>query len=229
MMYELAMLTAQTELFASRVTSETYTPRPAPLFRPRQIILAKGGLNTPERRCLVDGICAAYPSAKVIEQLSVPHNKVSFDCTDPLERHYRGHRALVLGEHKSAVGRSDEVGNTCPNFWHFSPYGYCPYGCQYCYLAGTQGVRFAVDFLNGWEHKDKSTAYYDWMVREFFRVLDRKGKSGFSWVTVPGTNETIYLGTEWASRAESARDRAEKAVENDTSTSRSCGRLSLTR
>jgi hypothetical protein len=139
----MAALTAQTELFASRVTSERYTARPAPLFRPRQIILAKGSINTPERRRLVDGICAAYPSARVIEQLSVPHNKVSFDCTDPLELHYRGHRALVLGEHNSALGRSDEVGNTCPNFWHFSPYGYCPYGCQYCYLAGTQGVRFS--------------------------------------------------------------------------------------
>jgi len=49
----------------------------------------------------------------------------------------------VLGVHKSAVGRSDEKGNTCPNFWHFSPYGFCPFGCQYCYLAGTQGVRFS--------------------------------------------------------------------------------------
>ena len=81
--------------------------------------------------------------AKVVEQLSIPHNKIAFPSTDPLELHYQGHRTLVLGEHKSAVGRSDEAGNTCPNFWHFSPYGYCPYGCQYCYLSGTQGVRFS--------------------------------------------------------------------------------------
>jgi DNA repair photolyase len=139
----MAAPTVQTELFPTGITSERYTPRPAPLFRPRQIILAKGSLDTLVRRRLVHGICAAYPSAKVIEQLSVPHNKVSFDCTDPLELHYDGHRVLVLGEHKSAVGRSDETGNTCPNFWHFSPYGYCPYGCQYCYLSGTQGIRFS--------------------------------------------------------------------------------------
>jgi spore photoproduct lyase len=24
-----------------------------------------------------------------------------------------------------------------------SPYGFCPYGCKYCYLAGTPGVRFS--------------------------------------------------------------------------------------
>ena len=137
------MSEAQTELFSSGVISSLYVPRPAPLFRPQQIVLANGSLNTTERRRLVDGICAAYPTAQVIEQLSVPHNKVLFDGADPLELHYRGHRVLVLGEHKSAVGRSDEVGNTCPNFWHFSPYGYCPYGCQYCYLSGTQGIRFS--------------------------------------------------------------------------------------
>ena len=133
----------QSTLFSSPNSSEGYAPRAAPLFRPRQIILAKGSISTTRRQKLVDGICAAYPTAQIVEQLSVAHNKVAFECTDPLELHYRGHRALVIGEHKSAVGRSDETGNTCPNFWHFSPYGYCPYGCQYCYLAGTQGVRFS--------------------------------------------------------------------------------------
>jgi spore photoproduct lyase len=139
----IVMLTAQSELFPSGISTDAYIPRAAALFRPRQIILAKGSVSTSQRRKMVDGICAAYPTAQVVEQLSVPHNKVAFDCTDPLELHYRGHRALVIGEHKSAVGRSDETGNTCPNFWHFSPYGYCPYGCQYCYLAGTQVVRFS--------------------------------------------------------------------------------------
>ena len=50
---------------------------------------------------------------------------------------------MVLAEHKSAVRQSTEEGNSCPNYWHFSPYGFCPYGCAYCYLAGTQGVRFS--------------------------------------------------------------------------------------
>jgi len=38
---------------------------------------------------------------------------------------------------------SSEEGNTCPNYWHFSPYGFCPFDCKYCYLAGTPGVRFS--------------------------------------------------------------------------------------
>jgi len=39
--------------------------------------------------------------------------------------------------------RSDEENNTCPNYWHFSVFGFCPYDCRYCYLAGTQGVWFS--------------------------------------------------------------------------------------
>jgi len=50
---------------------------------------------------------------------------------------------LVFGVHKSALRCSDEDSNSCPNYWHFSPYGFCPYDCQYCYLAGTPGVKFS--------------------------------------------------------------------------------------
>ena len=56
---------------------------------------------------------------------------------------WTGKQTLVFGELKNAVRYSEEEGNTCPNYWHFSPYGYCPYGCKYCYLAGTQGVKFS--------------------------------------------------------------------------------------
>jgi len=50
---------------------------------------------------------------------------------------------LVLGVHKSALRFSEEVDNTCPNYWHFSLYGFCPFDCKYCYLAGTPGVKFS--------------------------------------------------------------------------------------
>jgi DNA repair photolyase len=105
------------------------------------MVLAKGSCSTPERRRLVDRICSAYPRAEIVEQPSVPHNKVAVHGADPRQLHDEGRRMLVLGEHHSAVGYSDEAGNTCPNFRHFSPYGYCHYGCHYCYLAGTQEVR----------------------------------------------------------------------------------------
>jgi spore photoproduct lyase len=118
-------------------------PRRAPFFRPRRIILARGSVSTADRRALVERICAVHPDAEVIERLDVPHNRVDLGTTDALELHRRGKRTVVFGEHRSAVRLSSESGNTCPNYWHFSPYGYCPYGCHYCYLAGTQGVRFS--------------------------------------------------------------------------------------
>jgi spore photoproduct lyase len=120
-----------------------YRPRRPARFHPQRIILAKGSVSTPPRRALVESICALYPQAEVVEQLDTPHNQIDLGIRDPLKLHYRGRRTLVFGQHASAVGRSTETGNTCPNFYHFSPYGNCPYGCQYCYLAGTQGIRFS--------------------------------------------------------------------------------------
>jgi DNA repair photolyase len=121
----------------------SWRPRPAALFAPERIVLAKGSLTTPQRRQLVESICAVYPDATVQRQLETPHNRVRLEEGDPLQAHLRGKRTLVFGEHKSAVRRSEEKGNACPNYWHFSPYGFCPYGCDYCYLAGTQGVWFS--------------------------------------------------------------------------------------
>ena len=118
-------------------------PRPAPGFRPRRIVLAKGSRTRPRRRRMTEQICRAYPEAQVIEQAEVPHNRVDLDEADAVAALRRGKRTLVLAEHRSAVRQSTERGNTCPNYWHFSPYGFCPYGCHYCYLAGTPGVRFS--------------------------------------------------------------------------------------
>ncbi len=81
----------------------------------------------------------------------MPHNRVSLTGSDPLELHQQGKATLVFSEHNSAVGLSQERGNCCPNYWHFSPYGFCPYGCAYCYLAGSRGVYFSPSvkiFLN---------------------------------------------------------------------------------
>jgi len=122
---------------------EDYLPRPAPLFRPSRIILAKGSNRTEARRQLAEKICAAYPETEVIEAFGVSHNRVDLGETDPLRLHERGKQTLVLAEHNSAVRFSSEEGNSCPNYWHFSTYGFCPYSCHYCYLAGTPGVWFS--------------------------------------------------------------------------------------
>jgi len=135
-----------------------YTPRRARCFAPRRIILAKGSTATPERKRLAKAICRAYPRAEVVERPRIHHNKINLGESDRLKLHYKGKRTLVLGEHLSAVRRSDEDGNTCPNYWHFSPYGFCPYGCDYCYLAGSRSVSFSPSvkvFMNLDEMLDK--------------------------------------------------------------------------
>ncbi len=123
--------------------SEDYLPRPVPLFQPSRIIITKGSNRTNTRRQLAERICAAYPEAEVVEAFGVSHNRVDLGESDPLRLHEQGKQTLVLGEHNSAVRFSSEEGNACPNYWHFSPYGFCPYGCHYCYLAGTPGVWFS--------------------------------------------------------------------------------------
>ena len=132
---------------------------PEPTFQPGapkgvsfdRIVLAKGSATTSERLALAQAICAAFPRAEVREQFGVPHNRIAFADGDDLHLHLAGKRTLVLGEHLTALRQSEEAGNACPNYWHFSPYGFCPYRCHYCYLAGTPGVRFSPSvkvFLN---------------------------------------------------------------------------------
>jgi spore photoproduct lyase len=92
---------------------------------------------------VAEQICRAYPEAEVVDQPGVPHNRVDLGEADAAAALRLGKQTLVLGEHRSAVRQSCEKGNACPNYWHFSPCGFCPYGCHYCYLAGTPGVRFS--------------------------------------------------------------------------------------
>lgn len=120
-----------------------YQPKQAPRFHPDTIILTKGSFQTAQQRDLVKAICDLYPQARVVKEFDLPHNRIELGSSDPLKSHYRGKNTLVFGVHKSALRFSDEDGNNCPNYWHFSPYGFCPYDCQYCYLAGTPGVKFS--------------------------------------------------------------------------------------
>src|SRR3990172_3220106 len=108
-----------------------------------RIYLAKGSLATEGRRNFVEKILQLFPTADVFERSDTPHNRIIFKEIDQLDRHVAGKKTLVFGELKQAVRFSEEEGNACPNYWHFSPYGFCPYGCKYCYLAGTPGVRFS--------------------------------------------------------------------------------------
>jgi len=132
-----------TSLFPTENSYLDYQPKPAPHFHPDRIVSTKGSNQTPRQRDLVREICSLYPQAEVIEEFDLPHNRFDLGGSDPLKSHHRGKNTLLFGVHKSALRFSDEDGNTCPNYWHFSPYGFCPYDCQYCYLAGTPGVKFS--------------------------------------------------------------------------------------
>lgn len=100
-------------------------------------------MATSERKMFVERICELYPEVEITECFDIPHNRIELNETNSLALHKTGKKTLVFGELKSAIRFSQEEGNTCPNYWHFSPYGFCPYGCKYCYLAGTQGVKFS--------------------------------------------------------------------------------------
>jgi spore photoproduct lyase len=131
------------DLFGSETRSAVYRPRRALHFEPERIMIAKGSMDDPESVRLVEGICALYPSVPVEKRFDLPHNRIEMVTADLLGQHYQGKKTLVFGVHGSALHYSEEGGNACPNYWHFSPYGFCPYDCQYCYLAGTPGVKYS--------------------------------------------------------------------------------------
>jgi|WetSurMetagenome_2_1015567.scaffolds.fasta_scaffold157383_1 spore photoproduct lyase len=131
------------EFFSTKYSDLNYQPRPASHFKPDTIVLTKGSCQTTKQYDFVQAICNLYPQAEVIERFDISHNRFELGSSTPLELHYKGKNTLLLGVHKSALRFSVEQGNACPNYWHFSPYGFCPYDCQYCYLAGTPGVKFS--------------------------------------------------------------------------------------
>jgi hypothetical protein len=68
----------------------------------------------------------------------------------------------------------------------------------------------AADFLGKSPWRLNNFFWFDWISRDFFAYLYHRANS---FIAVPGTLETIFLGNEWQSRAESAYWRAVKACE----------------
>lgn len=71
----------------------------------------------------------------------------------------------------------------------------------------------AIEFMLTWEHKNKSTMYFDWIVRDFLIYLEGKA---YGTIYAPGTFEAMYLGSAWLSKATTARQRAENACDLET-------------
>ena len=123
--------------------SDVYQPRLVSCFAPARIVLARGWNQTTYSQNLTKKILQLYPNILPEDCSNTAHPKILFNEPTPYKQHIAGKQTLVIGEHRSAVRLSSEEGNTCPNYWHFSLYGFCPYGCTYCYLAGTPGVKFS--------------------------------------------------------------------------------------
>lgn len=65
--------------------------------------------------------------------------------------------------------------------------------------------RLAIEFLRTWPYSGRGPFWYDWMIRDFLAYLISRTDG---WIVMPGTNETIWLGSEWLSRAQTAHRRA---------------------
>jgi hypothetical protein len=67
----------------------------------------------------------------------------------------------------------------------------------------------AAEFLQQSPWRLRDFFWFDWILRDFFSFLLAHG----SYVVMPGTSDLVNIGTEWASRAQSALGRAVKACD----------------
>jgi len=67
-----------------------------------------------------------------------------------------------------------------------------------------------IDFLNSYSYSNKSSTWYDLMVRDYFKYLLTKESSSF---IIPGTSEAVICTKDWKSKANVACLLAEKACE----------------
>jgi hypothetical protein len=79
-------------------------------------------------------------------------------------------------------------------------------------LKSFQIERLAVEFLRTWPFALRDVFWYDWMVRDLLGYLIGRANG---YLIMPGSNETIWLGSDWLSRAETAYGYAVEACTNE--------------
>jgi hypothetical protein len=72
-------------------------------------------------------------------------------------------------------------------------------------LKAFQLERLAINFLAQWPYSWHDRFWYDWMMRDFFTYMVGRADG---WICMPGTEEWIFLGSEWLSAANLARHNA---------------------
>lgn len=63
----------------------------------------------------------------------------------------------------------------------------------------------AIEYIEQSFWRDRTVFWYDWLVRDFFDYMIRRANT---YITIPGTNELIWLDENWKTRAQSAHTRA---------------------
>jgi hypothetical protein len=72
--------------------------------------------------------------------------------------------------------------------------------------------RLAIEFLVTWPFSSRDLFWYDWMVRDFLAYLISRANG---YLSLPGTSEVVFLGSEWRSRAQTAYQKAISACVNE--------------
>lgn len=75
----------------------------------------------------------------------------------------------------------------------------------------------AYQFIDGWEYKDKSYYYYDWMCRDFFLYLKSQSKEQAYW-KAPGSGQYVYGKGLFQWKAGRCYNLALEAIEHESAT-----------
>ena len=73
-------------------------------------------------------------------------------------------------------------------------------------------------FLENYEHKDKSTIYYDWMSRDFLKYLSEQNQNQGYWYAL-GSNQLVYRKGPFEYKAKRCYNISLDAIEKQSSAS----------
>lgn len=72
----------------------------------------------------------------------------------------------------------------------------------------------AHNFLSGWQYRDKSYVYYDWMSRDFFSYLMNQDTAQSYWLA-PGSNQYVWRKGDFEYKAKRCYNISLEAIESD--------------
>jgi len=82
-------------------------------------------------------------------------------------------------------------------------------------IGGLLVDTLAYQFIDGWECKDKSYLYYDWMCRDFFRNMADQDKDKEYW-KAPGSGQYVYGKGLFQYKATRCYNISLEAIEHET-------------